>query len=69
LGETIRATAIFTSLATADAVAEQLRVRRLLIDRDRAVRARQWARLEAPAAIAKARRRGSLAARANASAH
>jgi hypothetical protein len=69
LGETIRATAIFTSLATADAVAEQLRVRRLLIDRDRAVRARRRARLEAPAAIAKAGRRSGVLVRANASAH
>ncbi|HLY78651.1 MAG TPA: MASE1 domain-containing protein [Caulobacteraceae bacterium] len=48
LTEVILATAIFTSLATADAVAEQLRVRRLLIDHDRSARAaRRRARLDA----------------------
>jgi integral membrane sensor domain MASE1 len=70
LTEVILATAIFTSLATADAVADQLRVRRLLIDHDRAARAaRRKARLAAHAAAARAGRRDSVPARANASAH
>jgi hypothetical protein len=67
LTEVILATAIFTSLATADAVADQLRVRRLLIDHDRAARgARRRARLAAWAASATPARRESAPARANA---
>jgi integral membrane sensor domain MASE1 len=67
LTEVILATAIFTSLATADAVADQLRVRRLLIDHDRAARgARRRARLAARAATATSAGRQSSPARANA---
>ena len=62
LTEVILATAIFTSLATADAVADQLRVRRLLIDHDRAVRAaRRKARLGAQGVTAGAGRRARAA--------
>jgi integral membrane sensor domain MASE1 len=69
LTEVILATAIFTSLATADAVADQLRVRRMLIDHDRAVRARRRSRLGAQAAIGKAGRRVEVAPRAKVLAH
>ena len=62
LTEVILATAIFTSLATADAVADQLRVRRLLIDHDRAVRAaRRKARDGGQSAAAGAGRRAKAA--------
>jgi integral membrane sensor domain MASE1 len=69
LTEVILATAIFTSLATADAVADQLRVRRMLIDHDRAVRMRRRARFEAQAAVARATRRDIAPARLNAATH